>query len=251
MAPIVSPARTGPVWRHLLVPSGVLLVIACYEYCLVQADVVGEGGGGGVGRVVLVLVAAVVFGRSWDCGNQRVWQRNCLLRVCQQWCSGAVGVNGRVRVRVICTVRAVHVCPADRGGRGTCHAMPQMPRIAPSSERPPSSDACSLKRCNTSSQTSQRTSANLEIGIYKPRRACRQTLPAEFTNLGLHLSEPSKSFFKPPLQCGRTQGFMLPNLCFFTAKPKVNFGKWIDREVVTYPARPRDRIRRKWNPSRR
>ena len=77
-------------------------------------------------------------------------------------------------------------------------------------------------RCNTGSQTSQRTSANLEIEIHKPRRACRQTLPAEFTNLGLHLSEPSKSFFKPPLQCGRTQGFMLPNLCFFIAKPKVN-----------------------------
>ena len=27
MAPIVSPARAGPVWPHLLVPSGVLLVI--------------------------------------------------------------------------------------------------------------------------------------------------------------------------------------------------------------------------------
>ena len=88
---------------------------------------------------------------------------------------------------------------------------------------------------NTGSLTSQITSANLEIEIHKPRRACRQTLPAEFTNLGLHLSEPSKSFFKPPLQCGRTQGFMLPNLCFFTAKPKVNVQKWIDREVVTYP----------------
>ena len=88
---------------------------------------------------------------------------------------------------------------------------------------------------NTRSLTSQITSANLEIEIHKPRRACRQTLPAEFTNLGLHLSEPSKSFFKPPLQCGHTQGFMLPNLCFFTAKPKVNVRKCSDREVVTYP----------------
>ena len=77
-------------------------------------------------------------------------------------------------------------------------------------------------RCNTGSQTSQRTSANLEIEIHKPRRACRQTLPAEFTNLGLQFSKPSKSFSKPPLQCGHTQGFMLPNLCFFIAKPKVN-----------------------------
>ena len=43
---------------------------------------------------------------------------------------------------------------------------------------------------------------------------------------------------------------MLPNLCFFTAKPKVNFGKWIDREVVTYPGRTmgdRDRDRRRRN----
>ena len=67
MAPIVSPARTGPVWRHLLVPSGVLLVIACYEYCLVQADVVGEGGGGGVGRVSSSSL--------WSCSCS--WPRSC------------------------------------------------------------------------------------------------------------------------------------------------------------------------------
>ena len=67
MAPIVSPARTGPVWRHLLVPSGVLLVIACYEYCLVQADVVGEGGCGGVGRVSSSSL--------WSCSCS--WPRSC------------------------------------------------------------------------------------------------------------------------------------------------------------------------------
>ena len=43
---------------------------------------------------------------------------------------------------------------------------------------------------NTRSLTSQITSANLEIEIHKPRRACRQTLPAEFKNLALHLTEP-------------------------------------------------------------